>query len=84
MEALLDYQKKFEADPNNVDNAFYYFRELNRNGKFQTVVRLYAKYELPYAYNSNHRFYEKVKQQYTYAQENLESIRRAGGWEASG
>ena len=56
---------------------------MNRNGKFQTVARLYAKYELPYAYNSNHRYYEKVKQQYMYAYENLESIRRAAGGESA-
>ena len=52
---------------------------MNRNGKFQTVTRLYAKYELPYAYNTNHRYYEKLKQQYIYAKENLESLKRASG-----
>jgi hypothetical protein len=52
---------------------------LNRNGKFQTVTRLYAKYEILYAYQANNRFYEKVKEQFNYARENLESIRRASG-----
>jgi hypothetical protein len=48
------------------------------------VARLYVKYELPYAYNSNHRYYEKVKEQYQYAIENLESLRRASGMETAG
>jgi hypothetical protein len=52
---------------------------LNRNGKFQTVTRLYAKYEILYAYQANNRFYDKVKEQFNYARENLESIRRASG-----
>jgi hypothetical protein len=60
-EKLSEAQRKFENDPTNVDHAFYYFRELNRIGKFQTVTRLYTKYELPYAYNSNHKNYEKLK-----------------------
>lgn len=43
------------------------------------MARLYAKYELPYAYHTNNRYYEKVKQQYIYAKENLESLKRASG-----
>ena len=43
------------------------------------MTRLYAKYELPYAYQGNNRFYDKVKDQFNYARENLESIRKASG-----
>ena len=48
------------------------------------MTRLYAKYEISYAYNSTHRYYDKLKQQYQYARENLESMRRASGDSASG
>ena len=58
-------------------------QELNRNEKFQTVVRLYRKYELPYAYQGNHKFYQKLHEQFNYALENVDSIRRATGSSAS-
>lgn len=48
------------------------------------MTRLYAKYELPYAYQGNNRFYDKAKEQYTYARENMESLRRASGQGAAG
>ena len=51
-------------------------KELNRNGKFQSVIRLYNKYELLLAYNKSSPYLEKVKQQYEYAKDNLESIRK--------
>jgi ATP-dependent Zn protease len=46
-------------------------------------VRLYRKYELPYAYQGNHKFYQKLHEQFNYALENVDSIRRATGSSAS-
>ena len=46
-------------------------------------MRLYRKYELPYAYQGNHKYYTKLHEQFTYAVENVDSIRRATGLNAS-
>ena len=43
---LLLLQKNFERDPQNSIAAWEYFRELNRQGKFLTVIRLYKTDEL--------------------------------------
>ena len=43
---LLTLQKNYERDPKNVDGAWEYFRELNRQGKYLTVIRLYKNEEL--------------------------------------
>ena len=48
IDKLLLLQKNFEKEPNNVDSAIEYFKELNRQGKFLTVVRLYQKHELSF------------------------------------
>lgn len=56
---------------------YHNFQELNRNSKFQSVVRLYNKHELSLAYNGQNKYYEKVKQQYEYAKENIESLKKA-------
>lgn len=42
-------------------------------------MRLYRKYELPYAYQGNHKYYQKLHEQFNYAMENVDSIRRATG-----
>ena len=47
--ALGRYQEIFEKDPGSVKNAYKVFRELNRHGRYMTVVRLYDKHELQYA-----------------------------------
>ncbi len=39
---------------------------------------------MQYAYNSKHKAYEKIKQQCIYARENLDSLKRASGGDASG
>lgn len=43
------------------------------------MIRLYNKHELALAYNSNNKYYDKVKQQYDYARENVDSIKRVAG-----
>ena len=57
-----------------MENASKYFRELNRNQKFQTVVRLYEKYETDYRTNKDYRLQDKVRDQYAYAQRNLDGL----------
>ena len=42
------------------------------------MVRIYTKYELPFAYSNNDPFYERLKQQEEYARENIESLKKAG------
>ena len=44
---------------------------------------MYNKYELSLAYNKNSVYLEKVKQQYEYAKENLDSIKRVAGIETT-
>jgi hypothetical protein len=46
MDKLLLLQKNFEMDTSNMEAAEAYFRELNVQGKYMTVIRLYQKYEL--------------------------------------
>lgn len=42
---LMERQLKFDKAPKDLTIAYKYFRELNRNQKYSTVLRLYAKYE---------------------------------------
>ncbi|CDW88406.1 metalloprotease m41 ftsh [Stylonychia lemnae] len=76
---LLQYQHKFEQNPQNIESAFYYFRELNRNGHYPTVVRLYNKHELSYSISNQVKYFDKIRQQYEYAKENIESLRKNSG-----
>lgn len=41
-------QNDFEKEPHNSQVAYELFTELNKHGKYNTVVRLYDKYELEY------------------------------------
>jgi hypothetical protein len=38
----------FEKDPKNLEAAHLYLRELNREGKYLTVVRLFQRNELTF------------------------------------
>lgn len=60
-------QNNHEADPKNVNSAHLYFRELNRVGMYQTVVRLYQKHD----YDDS----EKLRMQYDYAVDHLDQMR---------
>jgi hypothetical protein len=42
-----------------------------------TVIRLYNKHELSLGYNGSDKFYDRLKQQYDYAKENLNSQSKA-------
>ena len=43
---LLLLQKNYERAPQNYEAAFEYLRELNRQGKYLTVIRLYKNAEI--------------------------------------
>ena len=75
MDKLLLLQKNFEKEPNNIEAAHEYFKELNRQSKFLTVVRLYRKNELNFRKNTTHS--DNIYQQYTYAAETIESLEKA-------
>jgi len=51
----MDHQRKFDSAPSNMEVAAKYFRELNRHQKFQTVIRLYEKYETEYRTNKDYK-----------------------------
>jgi hypothetical protein len=42
-------KEQFEKDPSNTQNAYELFAELNRHGKYNTVIRLYDKHELAFS-----------------------------------
>jgi hypothetical protein len=74
IERLRILQLNHEKDSKNVKAAYHYFRELNRIGMHQTVVRLYHKYD----YDDS----EKLRMQYDYAVDHLDQMRglvNAGG-----
>lgn len=77
-ERLFFYQKLFEKDPKNLEAAHLYLRELNREGKYLTVVRLFQRNELSFRGTSKEA--AAVLQQYKYADDNinaLENVMRA-------
>lgn len=46
---------------------------MNKFGKYNTVIRLYDKYELEFA-SSKDKFTEMMKSQYDYAKDNIASM----------
>ena len=67
VEKLRNLQRTHESDPKNINAAYQYFKELNRVGMYQTVVRLYHKYD----YDDS----EKLRMQYDYAVDHLDQMR---------
>lgn len=68
----------FEKDPKNLEAANLYLKELNREGKYLTVVRVYQRNELNFRGTSKEA--AAVLQQYKYADDNinaLENVMRA-------
>jgi hypothetical protein len=66
-EKLRILQLNHEKEPKNVQTAYKYFKELNRVGMYQTVVRLYHKYD----YDDS----DKLRMQYDYAVDHLDQMR---------
>lgn len=66
-EKLRLLQINHEKDPKNISTAYKYFKELNRVGMYQTVVRLYHKHD----YDDS----DKLRMQYDYAVDHLDQMR---------
>jgi len=45
---LAKLQTEYEMNPKNFEAATEYFKQLNREGKYQTVIRLYKSSEITY------------------------------------
>lgn len=58
---LLTLQKTYEKDPKNALAAWEYFRELNRQGKYLTVIRLYKNDELSLLDRRHGAYTEHIK-----------------------
>ena len=74
---LLMLQKTFERDTKNTNAAWEYFRELNRQGKFLTVIRLYKTNELAFLDRRNADMVDLIKNQYEYASDNMKCLDQA-------
>jgi len=48
----MERQRRYDRNPTDLVSAYKYFRELNRNQKYSTVLRLYMKYETDYKIGS--------------------------------
>lgn len=68
VEKLRIFQLNYEKDPTNPKSAWRYFKELNRVGMHQTVVRLYNNYD----YEETDR---KLMLEYEYAVDHIDQIR---------
>lgn len=73
---LARLQTNFEENSSNLDAAEAYFKQLNREGKYSTVVRLYKSNELQFRRQSNSS-HDKVQEQYRYARETMEFLETA-------
>ena len=72
---LMERQLKFDKQPKDLTTAYKYFRELNRNQKYATVLRLYAKYEGDFRLSKDYQLQQKVQNQYSYAQRNIDTMK---------
>mgnify|MGYP007032763219 CR=1 FL=1 len=55
-------QKTYERDVKNYEAAFEYFRELNRQGKYLTVIRLYKNNELRFSEKNIGKYRELLRE----------------------
>lgn len=56
----------------NTNALILNLQELNRHGKFNTVIRLYDKYELAYS-STKDTYTERTRSQYEFARDNISS-----------
>ncbi len=73
VQRLYRLQSDFERNPQNMQTAYDLFTELNRLGKFNTVMRLYDKYELAFI-SHKEPYAERMQAQYEYARDNIGSL----------
>lgn len=79
MKKLYWLENAYEKDPTNQKTTYKYFRELNRHGKHQTVVRLYNKYFDNYdtPIKGIAMFRDKIREQFEYAEDTIYTVKRA-------
>ena len=79
MDHLFRYQKAFDRDPNELDATHDYFRELNRQGKYLTVIRLYQQKEVHYSsgLGADHERRNRIIKQFQYAEQTLQGLELA-------
>ena len=70
-ERLRTFQARFDQDPTNFQICHSYFRELNRNGLYQNVIRLYQKNQ-DYYQSIDKELSTKLRHQYEYAIDHLD------------
>jgi hypothetical protein len=77
MEKLASLQQRYGyGQQPNAEVAEDYFKELNRQGKYMTVIRLYQQNESFFtSVRSPHQ--QKISNQYRYALENVEALEKA-------
>eukprot|EP01017_Pseudomicrothorax_dubius_P016331 TRINITY_DN1853_c0_g1_i12.p1 TRINITY_DN1853_c0_g1~~TRINITY_DN1853_c0_g1_i12.p1 ORF type:complete len:670 (-),score=184.14 TRINITY_DN1853_c0_g1_i12:1040-3049(-) len=74
---LKNYQKRYIDNPSDLKNLYHYLRELNRNEKYDEVVRIVEsnprEYQLtyPWAFLNSNKVLVDIKNQYTYASSKL-------------
>lgn len=73
VQRLYRLQGDFEKEPHNMQAAYELFTELNKLGKYNTVMRLYDKYELVFVSQKDH-FAERMQSQYELAKDNIASL----------
>lgn len=71
-------QNDFEKDPLNVQAAYELFTELNKHGKYNTVIRLFDKYELAFS-STKDPYTDRMRSQYEFARDNIGALGISGG-----
>jgi hypothetical protein len=71
---LVKLQKEYEKNQDNYDAVLAYFKELNRHGKFLTVLREFKSREIAFSTSYNKT---QISEQYDYAFENIEHLKRS-------
>lgn len=66
-------QTDFEKDPSHSQHAYDLFTELNRHGKYNTVIRLYDKHELAFS-STKDPYTDRMQAQYEFAKDNLHRL----------
>jgi hypothetical protein len=66
-------QSEFERNHTNLQVAYELFTELNRLGKYNTVIRLYDKYEMTFV-GQREMYADRLHAQYEFAKDNIGSL----------
>lgn len=63
----------FNSNPKNAESAYLLFRELNKQGMYLTVIRLYHKHNLA---GSTDKEAELMRSQFEYAKDNIQQFKK--------